>query len=247
MLSNALLILASLAAPALAAPTARQNGIQVVNSCYNNGQVALTYDDGPFAYEYGIADALNSVGGKGTFFLNGNNYGCIYDNAQVLRDLHAQQHTLGSHTWSHKDLTSLSYDQIHDELWRVEEAMIKILGVKPKWLRPPYGNYNDLVLRVMSERGYTHLALWTDDTGDSLGEDGNHQKGVMAGVANSYPQAKMVLQHSTIQSAVDTTWYGVNELRNKGYQLVATDVCTNSDWPYTWVGEPQQPDGSWHC
>lgn len=44
MLSNALLILASLAAPALAAPTARQNGIQVVNSCYNNGQVALTYD-----------------------------------------------------------------------------------------------------------------------------------------------------------------------------------------------------------
>ena len=88
----------------------------------------------------------------------------------------------------------------HAELWRVEEAMIKILGVKPKWLRPPYGNYNDLVLRVMSERGYTHLALWTDDTGDSLGEDGNHQKGVMAGVANSYPQAKMVLQHSTIQS-----------------------------------------------
>ena len=39
MLSNALLILASLAAPAT-----RQNGIQVVNSCYNNGQVALTYD-----------------------------------------------------------------------------------------------------------------------------------------------------------------------------------------------------------
>ena len=25
-----------------------------------------------------------------------------------------RQHTLGSHTWSHKDLTTLSYDQIHD-------------------------------------------------------------------------------------------------------------------------------------
>ena len=40
----ALVALAAIAAPALGAPTARQNGVQVVNSCYNNGQVALTYD-----------------------------------------------------------------------------------------------------------------------------------------------------------------------------------------------------------
>ena len=30
---------------------------------------------------------------------------------------------------------------------------------------------------------------------------------------------------------MDTTWYGVNELRHKGYQLVAADVCTNSEYP----------------
>jgi peptidoglycan/xylan/chitin deacetylase (PgdA/CDA1 family) len=50
------------------------------------------------------------------------------------------------------------------ELAKVETAMIKILGVKPKYFRPPHGAYNDLVLKVLSERGYTKLLLWTDDT-----------------------------------------------------------------------------------
>jgi hypothetical protein len=84
------------------------------------------------------------------------------------------------------------------ELWRVEEAFIKILGIKPIWFRPPYGSYNDLVLQVLGERGYKYVALWTDDTGDSLGESLDHQRGVLADVAGKYPEGRMVLQHSTI-------------------------------------------------
>lgn len=33
--------------------------------------------------------------------------------------------TLGNHGWSHKNFQTLSWDQAHDELWRVEEAFIK--------------------------------------------------------------------------------------------------------------------------
>lgn len=43
----------------------------------------------------------------------GNNYGCIYDRAQTIKDLSAQGHTFGSHTWSHPDLTTLEEWQIH--------------------------------------------------------------------------------------------------------------------------------------
>lgn len=41
------------------------------------------------------------------------------------------------------------------ELSKVEDAFVKILGVKPRYFRPPYGNINDNVLNVLSERGYT--------------------------------------------------------------------------------------------
>lgn len=50
------------------------------------------------------------------------------------------------------------------ELEKLETAMIKILGVRPKYFRPPYGSYTDLVLKVLSERGYTKMFLWTDAT-----------------------------------------------------------------------------------
>ena len=43
-------------------------------------------------------------------------------------------HTLGSHTWSHPDMTTLNRDQIHNELWRVEQAFIRILGKKPLYV-----------------------------------------------------------------------------------------------------------------
>ena len=69
-------------------------------------------------------------------------------------------------------LLSLSVSLVgrHDEFWRVEQAMQKILGLRPKYFRPPYGKYNDQVLAVASQRGYTKMILWSDDTGDSGGE-----------------------------------------------------------------------------
>lgn len=42
--------------------------------------------------------------------------------------------------------------------------MIKILGLKPLYFRPPYGAYNDLVLKVLAQRGYKKVFLWSDDS-----------------------------------------------------------------------------------
>jgi peptidoglycan/xylan/chitin deacetylase (PgdA/CDA1 family) len=61
-----------------------------------------------------------------------------------LKELTNRQHTLGSHTWSHKDLTTLSYDELHDEFWRVEEAFIRILGKKPLYVSLLFPLYSSL-------------------------------------------------------------------------------------------------------
>ncbi|WVR06675.1 hypothetical protein IAU60_003707 [Kwoniella sp. DSM 27419] len=231
-----------------AAPTVRRDGVQVINSCYNNGQVALTYDDGPYQYEDDIANQFGDQ--KATFFLNGNNYVCIYDQVDQVRALHAAGHTLGSHTWSHKDMTKISTDEMHQELEKVENAFINILGLKPLYFRPPYGAYNDQVLDVLAQRGYKKVFLWSDDTGDANGESVDYSKNVIDGVANSYPSPKMVLEHSVIDTtASQVVPYAINRLNSAGYQLVAVDTCLGDDgeWPYEYVREPGSPDGSWHC
>ena len=107
------------------------------------------------------------------FFLSSST---LAKKAKWARGLMIRGHTIASHTWSHTDMTTLSYEQLHTELARVEQAFIRILGKKPlyvcllpllsifhsplcdgpfadKQFRPPYGAYSDLVLQVAAERG----------------------------------------------------------------------------------------------
>jgi len=48
---------------------------------------------------------------------------------------HSSANSSASHTWSHANLQSLSHDQIDYEIQRLDEAIVKILGVRPKFLR----------------------------------------------------------------------------------------------------------------
>lgn len=49
-----------------------------------------------------------------------------------------------------------------------DDAIEKITGVRPAFMRPPYGNYNDLVKSVAQERGQ-YIVLWDMDSEDSVG------------------------------------------------------------------------------
>ncbi|KAF8572691.1 carbohydrate esterase family 4 protein, partial [Ramaria rubella] len=95
--------------------------------------VALTFDDGPYIYETQIATTLKNAGIKGTFFVNGNNWECIYDDAMVksIQNAYADGHEFGSHTWHHYDLTTLPWDGTGGI------ALQRIIGVSPAMMRPP--------------------------------------------------------------------------------------------------------------
>jgi peptidoglycan/xylan/chitin deacetylase (PgdA/CDA1 family) len=69
--------------------------------------------------------------------MNGNNYGCIYDqyNVDAVREVYNAGHQIGHHTWSHPYMDRLSNDQIDYEIMRLDQAFIKILGVKLNILR----------------------------------------------------------------------------------------------------------------
>lgn len=249
MFAKLAIIASAIATLTAAAPqNIQKRAVGLVSSCEVSGQVALTFDDGPYIWEPTVANNLQ--GNKGTFFLNGNNYACIYDHAEEIQALHAAGHTIGSHTWSHPDMTTLSYNDAVYQIEHLEEAFIKILGLKPKYFRPPYGSYNDQLLGILSDRGYTKVILWSDDTGDSTGASVDQQQGVIEDVRGSYPNPHLVLMHSTQDTTANQVVpYAVDRLSSAGYQLVAVDTCLGSDgeWPYYWIGQPGTRDDSWHC
>lgn len=220
---------------------------KVYSSCAKNNTVALTFDDGPWVYMYDISKALVAAGAKGTFFVNGNNYECIYnDNGKRVKYLYDKGHQLASHTWSHKDLTTLTWDQIHDEMWRVEEALVKITGAYPAFMRPPYGNYNDLVRQASYIRGQA-LALWDFDSGDSIGATWQQSEADYAALVAKKPKNILPLNHETVETtAHKVVPYVIKLLQSKGYKLVTLAECLGVD-AYQSVASPETPDSTWTC
>lgn len=107
------------------------------------------------------------MGAKATFFVCGNLYGCLYDldRTRILEKAFYSGHQIASHTWSHPALDTLSPEWLHGEMATLETTLDRILGLRPRWMRPPYGRVNDTVRAKMREMGYK-IALWDADSED---------------------------------------------------------------------------------
>ncbi|KAF5350473.1 hypothetical protein D9756_008495 [Leucocoprinus leucothites] len=234
---------------ATAAPHKRQTTAPgVVTSCIKPGTAALTFDDGPYTFSANIVQLLNQHGAKGTFFYNGNNYGCIYDQENVdrIHSAMASGHQIASHTWSHPHLAQLSLDQVKMEMAKVREAFIKVAGVDPAFMRPPFGEYNDNVLQVAQELGET-VVNWDFDSGDSIGADPSKQLTDYDGLVTKKPPSILSLEHETMQSSAETVLPAViQKLQAAGYQLVTVADCLGMN-PYKAVGVPYARDATWTC
>ncbi|PLW08101.1 hypothetical protein PCANC_19288 [Puccinia coronata f. sp. avenae] len=113
--------------------------VPVYNTCSAPGSFSLTFDDGPTQLSSELDTTLSGANVRASFFINGNNFACIYDFADLLLSRFNQGHLIASHTWSHVHLNEGTYEGISRQLELIETAMIKILGVKPLYFRPPFG------------------------------------------------------------------------------------------------------------
>lgn len=153
---------------------------------------------GPYIYLRTISDHFTAAGAKATFFMNGNNFDCIYDADRIsdVKYAYAAGHQISSHTWAHADLTTLSTAQIQDAMFRMEEAFSRIIGIKPAFMRPPYGNYNSDIQSIAAARGQS-LALWDWDTGDADGNTTAQSEALYNDVVNAKVRNALILEHET--------------------------------------------------
>ncbi|TFK22661.1 carbohydrate esterase family 4 protein [Coprinopsis marcescibilis] len=240
MLFNVLTTLVCAAVASASVLKSRQ-GPQLVTRCTVPNTVALTFDDGPYIYLNEIVDTLDAAGAKGTFFFNG----CIYDPANRARIKYAYDHghQVASHTWAHRDLTSLSWDQIHDEMWRVEQALARITGATPAFMRPPYGNYNNLVLDASRARGQS-VVYWDFDSEDSAGASVQRSRQLYDQATSTHPPTILTLNHETYQTtAREVLPYAIQRLKAAGYRLVSLADCVGQS-PYQSVVGAGTPDST---
>ncbi|KAM0747884.1 putative chitin deacetylase [Meredithblackwellia eburnea MCA 4105] len=218
----------------------------VYTTCKSKGKFAMTFDDGPYLYGGDIANTIKSYGGLATFFVNGNNWDCIYDRANDLKARYAAGHVIGAHTWGHDHINSLTAKEFTQQLDLLETALGKILGIKPRFFRPPYGEYNKQALKILKSRGYT-VVTWNVDSGDSDGFSVTQSKNVYSSLYGTYPTSYIALNHETYSStAYDIVNSVVPQIVQAGYKLVTVSECLGVS-PYQKVFKPSKKDKTWTC
>ncbi|KAG0212079.1 Carbohydrate esterase 4 protein [Mortierella sp. GBA30] len=146
------------------APPSLYRAGQILDSCTKPNSYAISFDDGPGQLTDELLDYLDIEDLKVTFFLNGDNWNCIYlpESQRLLKRAYNAQHQIAAHPWAHRDLEALSDIEIRREMHKIEDAFRSILGVVPRYMRPPYGEHSERVRKIMEEMGYI-MILWDVD------------------------------------------------------------------------------------
>lgn len=131
--------------------------------------IAWTVDDGadPEVVR-AYAEFARRTGTRLTFFINGQ-YPAFKQHRDLLLPLvKSGQLQIANHTYSHAALTSLTDEQIVQELTRNDEEIMRLFGVSSKpYFRPPYGYYDARVLAAAASCGFTRPVLWFGSLADS--------------------------------------------------------------------------------
>ncbi|KAL9104792.1 MAG: hypothetical protein Q9163_000290 [Psora crenata] len=191
----------------------------IISSCTQPGIVALTFDDGPYIYTSQVLNILRNNNVPATFFVNGNNWADIRteDSRGLIMRMINEGHQIGSHTWSHPDLTVLDRDGIISQMTLLEDALSEIIGKYPTYMRPPYFSTNDLVLQTMGELGYHVVQAnidtrdWANDSPEAIQNSVQlFREGLDAG-------GSIALSHDVHQATANTLVQAmIDEVRNRG-------------------------------
>ena len=128
------------------------------NTTVTEPVAAITFDDGPTPeYTPRILDALDQAGVTATFNVMGWNG---VHHPDVLREVVAAGHEIGNHTWTHRDLTTLTQRETRDELVRCKDEVESLLGQPFTSFRPPRGELTGYALRIAAELGYDTF-IWS--------------------------------------------------------------------------------------
>ena len=229
-------------------PTSGADAIRVIRSCVVPDTVAITFDDGPYVYTSQIAQQFAKVGGHVTFFMNGLNWACVYNHAEAVKAAFDAGHQIGSHTWSHADLTILSAAVVTTQMNQLSTAFRKILGAVPVYMRPPYGLYNDAVLGLLKSLGFKVLTIWDVDSRDSLNAT-TAQQG-LAYDSSPVNASHIVIQHETSQNTVQNVVpLIIDWAQRRNLSMVTVGECLG-DAAVNWyrdyaTAETRNP--SWAC
>lgn len=109
-----------------------------------------------------ILETLEKHDVHATFFMTG---GWVESYPDDVKAIYEAGHDLGNHSQNHKNMSQLSDDEIRDEIMSVHEQVKDLTGYDMFLFRPPYGDYDNHVIKQVRSCGYYPIQ-WSIDSLD---------------------------------------------------------------------------------
>lgn len=194
----------------------------------------MTFDDGISVYTNELLDVLKNYHVQATFFILGQTLDSNIFFKKTLIRMVRDGHVIASHSFNHPDLTTLNKNQIKDQMVRTEGAIKSIIGIRPRFMRPPFGYLDQKSTEMLKSLGYI-IINWNHDTNDWRHQD---SYGNIVGYVQhqiSIPHIKnegpIILQHDSLRSSIQLQSGIIRILRKKGYEFVSMYECIEEE-PY---------------
>ena len=175
--------------------------------------VALTFDDGPNPNTTPVAlELLKKYNAKATFFMVGH---AVAGNENIIKQVVAEGHQIGNHSWSHPLLTKISLEEAKSQINDTTEALKKASGQDVHIMRPPYGGINSAIQEAVDQS----FILWDIDT---LDWKNRNTASIMKEVQKTQP-GSIILMHDIHQTSIDALPTVLQYLTDQGFELVTVE------------------------
>ena len=160
-----------------------------------------------------LIDILNRYGVRATFFVVGD---WAEKYPESVKALAAAGNEVMNHSSSHAHFSSLSSEQIREDLSACNEKISALTGVTPSLFRCPYGEYDDHVIQTVEAMGMTAVQ-WDVD---SLDWKGITSEEISRRVLQNVRPGSIVLFHNAAIHTPEALPGIIEALQAEGYTIV---------------------------
>ena len=150
-----------------------------------------------------------------TFFMTG---GWVDSYPEDVKAILAGGHDLGNHSENHRNMSQISNDDKEQELMKVHEKVKNLTGYEMFLFRPPYGDYDNDVIKTATKCGYYPIQWdvdsldWKDYGVDSI---------VNTVCSNKHlGNGSIILCHNGAKFTADALDTLITNLKGQGYEIV---------------------------
>jgi peptidoglycan-N-acetylglucosamine deacetylase len=195
--------------------------------------VALTFDDGPDpASTPQFLDELDRLGIRATFFVLGRRLAEFPD---LGREVVARGHDVGVHGWVHRPHLLRTPQGVYADLRRTTETVRAVVGVRPRFARPPNGVITGAGLWSARRLGL-RTVLWTADGRDW--QAAATPESVTDRITRRLRGGGVVLLHDSDITSASGSWRSA-----LGALPLLADWCDRHGWPLGTLSRHWQDGG----